>query len=149
VWGYNRIDEYSPSGEHLREISTAVGPSGLAVDASGNVWVTAIDSDVVQEFSESGTELHKIGKEGGGSANGQFVWPTGISIDAAGNVWVGDGLNARVQEFNANGEYLAQFGSYGSGTGQLNYPQGVAVAGGWAYVVDGGNNRIQKWAVVE
>jgi sugar lactone lactonase YvrE len=149
VWGYNRIDEYSASGEHLRQINTRVGPSGLAVDANGNVWVTAIDSDVVQEFSESGTELRKIGKEGGGSGNGEFVWPTGIAVDAAGNVWVGDGLNARVQEFNSNGEYLAQFGTYGGGAGQLNYPQGVAVAGGWVYVVDGGNNRMQKWAVVE
>jgi hypothetical protein len=32
---------------------------------------------------------------------------------------------------------------------QFSSPQGIAVSGGLAYVVDIGNNRTEKWVVVE
>jgi hypothetical protein len=43
-------------------------------------------------------------------------------------------------------DFIAKFGEYGSGSGQFIMPQGVACDGaGYIYVVDSGNNRIQKF----
>jgi hypothetical protein len=42
--------------------------------------------------------------------------------------------------------YLSQFGSAGSGNGQINSPQGVATdSSGNVYVIDEGNNRVEKF----
>jgi hypothetical protein len=54
-----------------------------------------------------------------------------------------------VEEFSATGKYITQFGSSGSGAGKFSGPLGIAVAGGQAYVVDSGNNRVERWEVWE
>jgi tripartite motif-containing protein 71 len=45
------------------------------------------------------------------------------------------------------GGYMSEFGSHGSGPGQLNSPSGIAVdpSDGSVYVVDFGNNRVEKF----
>jgi tripartite motif-containing protein 71 len=42
-------------------------------------------------------------------------------------------------------EFVAKWGSYGSGAGQFINPRGIAVDTDYVYVVDSGNNRIQKF----
>jgi hypothetical protein len=44
---------------------------------------------------------------------------------------------------------MIQFGSAGSGAGQLSGPGGITISNGFAYVADTGNNRVEKWAVLE
>jgi sugar lactone lactonase YvrE len=77
----------------------AGGPEGIAVDSAGNVWVTDVNADRVQEFTSTGTFLAKFGSSGTG--DGQFTSPQGITVDAAGNVYVTDSnsTNSRVQKF--------------------------------------------------
>ena len=121
--GHNRVLEFNPEREYLRQFGTEgsregqfKGIQGIATDASGDVYVT--DSGRrVQEFSPTGTFLRQFGSPGSG--NGQFSYPTGIALDASGNVWVLDTSNSRVQEFSPTGAYLGQFGSKGTGNGQL------------------------------
>jgi sugar lactone lactonase YvrE len=46
-------------------------------------------------------------------------------------------------------QYLTQWGSFGSGNGQFSFPAGVATnSAGDVYVVDSGNNRVQKFTSV-
>ena len=119
-------------------------PSGIAVDNSGNFYVTNRDNDWIQKFSASGGFLAKWGSYGSG--DGQFWNPAGIAVDSAGNVYVADGGNQRIQKFSASGVFLAKWGSYGGGDGQFNNLGGVAVdSAGNVYVVDG-NQRIQKFS---
>jgi DNA-binding beta-propeller fold protein YncE len=64
-------------------------PHGIAIDASGNVWVANEGSNNVTELSISGTT---IGTYGVGSG------PYGIAIDASGNVWVANHNTSIVTE---------------------------------------------------
>ena len=48
--------------------------------------------------------------------------------------------------FDTNGNYLSQFGTSGAANGQFSSPSGLALdSGGNSYVVDAGNDRVQKF----
>lgn len=70
---------------------------GLAVDASGHLWVSDAHLDAVTLFTPDGTFLVSIG--GPGSRSGEFAFPTGIAAHADGRIAVVDALNRRVQLF--------------------------------------------------
>ena len=120
-------------------------PGGVAVDASGHVYVTDVTGDQVLKFDDQGNLLKSWGKRGSGE--GQFDAPSGIALDADGNVLVVDSRNNRVQVFSPAGDYLAQWGSVGTGLGEFNRPIGIAVgATGNIYVADTFNDRMEKFA---
>ncbi len=56
-------------------------PWGIAVDASGNVYVADFGNDRVQKFGPDGAFITKWGSEGTG--DGQFAYqnPTGLAVD--------------------------------------------------------------------
>ena len=119
-------------------------PFGMAVDGSGNVFVTDQYNHRIQKFDSSGTWLAAWGSYGTG--DGQFNYPIDVAIDTSGNVYIADNNNNRIQKFDNNGLYLGQWGSSGTGDGQFAYPYGVAVDGaGNVYVADTENHRIQKF----
>ena len=60
-------------------------PQGIAVDSSGNVYVTDTQNNRIQKFDSSDTFLTKWGSFGTG--NIQFDSPQGIAIDSSGNVY--------------------------------------------------------------
>jgi tripartite motif-containing protein 71 len=119
-------------------------PHGIAVDASGNIYVADTLNHRIQKFDSSGNLVTKWGSEGTG--DGQFISPIGVAVDTSDNVYVADSDNHRMQKFNSDGTFLAKWGSYGTGDGQFNYPTGVAVdASGNVYVADSSNDRIEKF----
>src|SRR5438874_7357047 len=80
----NRVDKYDPNGNSLAfwgtrgcgdgEFNT---PTGIAVDANGDVYVTDGNNHRVQKFTNDGAFLAKGG--GLGSGDGQFSFPSGIA----------------------------------------------------------------------
>ena len=123
-------------------------PVGIAIDKSGDAWVTDAKNHRVVEFSATGASLKEFGAQG--SENGKFETPTGIAIDSEGNTWVADKAENRVQEFNIKDEYLTQVGRPGANGGQLNSPYFISVdARGALAVADGGNSRVARWAHAE
>ncbi len=118
-------------------------PWGVALDASGNVYVADAGNNRIQKFTSDGVYLSQWGDSG--SANGQLHFPHHVAVDSSGNVYVADTYNHRVEKFSSDGTYLAQWGSQGSGDGQFQYPEGVALHAGDVYVTDTGNHRIQKF----
>ena len=62
------------------------GPDGIAVDSSGNVYVSDYYNERIQKFDSNGNFITKWGTQGSG--NGQFVEPEGVAIDSSGNVYV-------------------------------------------------------------
>jgi tripartite motif-containing protein 71 len=70
-------------------------PIGIAVDSSGNVYVSDFGNNRVQKFTSSGWFLLKWGSLGSG--DGQFSGATGVAV--GGSVYVVDRNNNRVQKF--------------------------------------------------
>ena len=142
-------------------------PSGVAVDAGGNVYVADHFNYRIQKFSSAGSFLLAWGwdvKVGGvtgfetcgpldtckagtaGAGNGQFNGPFGIAVDLEGNLYVADQYNSRIQKFTTAGVYVTKWGGFGNGQGQFNNPYDVTVdAVGNVFVADSSNHRIQKF----
>lgn len=146
----NRVQEFSPTGEYLRQFgSEGTGngqfksPADIAVAENGDLWVTDSLNDRVEEFSPTGGYLAKFGSEGTG--NGQFTEPVGIAIAPNGHIWVTDARFYRVEEFSSTGAYITKVGTDGSGNGQFFGPLGVATdPNGDIWVADTRNNRVQE-----
>lgn len=118
-------------------------PSGIAIDAAGNLWVADTEHARIEEFNGKGEFLKAVGSSGSG--NGQFSRPKSIAIDPKGDFWVADSGNSRLEEFNSKWEFLKAVGSSGSGNGQFSRPEGIAIdAKGNIWVADTYNYRVQE-----
>ncbi|BAU52226.1 putative Ig domain-containing protein [Mucilaginibacter gotjawali] len=106
-------------------------PQGMAVDASGNVYVVD-NNGVIKVFNSSGTNT---GTFGSGLTN-----PVGMVFDASGNAYVLDASTKKVYEFNAGGTLVNTLTITG-----LNNPQAIAIdASGNLYIANQGANSIIK-----
>ena len=119
-------------------------PSGIAIDGSGNIFVTEKFNDRVQVFASGMNFVRKWGTVGSGDT--QLFRPSDIAVDSAGNVYVADTNNHRIQKFEPTGGAINNWGGQGTGEGQFNMPQGVAVGpSGDVFASDTNNHRIQKF----
>jgi sugar lactone lactonase YvrE len=98
-------------------------PAGVAVDASGNVYVSDSDNNRIQKFTSSGSFVKRWG--GYGQAEGELSTPQGIAVDSSGNIYVADSGNSRIQKFTSNGGLV--WVSYGFLRRGLASPSGVTV----------------------
>ena len=89
----------------------------IAIDSSGNVYVSDWDNFRIQKFDPNGAFITKWGTEGEG--DGQFWGPDGIAVDASGNVYVVDYNLHRIQKFDSNGAFITKWGAEGSGNGRV------------------------------
>jgi PKD repeat protein/streptogramin lyase len=145
----NRIQKFTSSWAHLAtwgSYGSGNGqfdsPWGIAVDASGNIYVADYGNYRIRKLGPSGSNLPSWGTPGGGE--GQFEWPTGVAVDSLDNVYVIDSGNNRIQKFTSSGAHIATWGSSGREPGLFEVPVGIAVdASGNVYVADGSNCRIQ------
>lgn len=137
-------------------VATFTYPFGIAVDATGNIYVSDTFAYMIRKIS--GTTVSTLaGNNVGGAANGtgaaaSFNDPAGIAIDASANIFVADADNNQIRKVTPTGVVTTIAGngtaSYGEGQGAIaafNFPQGVAVdAAGNIYVADTSNNAIRK-----
>ncbi|MHB1871931.1 MAG: NHL domain-containing protein [Steroidobacteraceae bacterium] len=124
--------------------TTLNGPDGIAVDASGNLFVADTTANEVLKISSSGavTQL-------GGSASPAFNAPDGVAVDSHGNVYVADTGNNLVREIVASGGVVSSSSAVitlnQSGAAAFDHPEGVAVdASGNVYVADTLRNEIRE-----
>jgi DNA-binding beta-propeller fold protein YncE len=117
-------------------------PDGIALDSSGNVFVTDLSTDAIHEYTSAGVAVRSWGSSGMGA--GQFDTPTRLSCDAAGNVYVADYGNCRIQMFSPQGQVLCAWGTAGSAPGEFANEIGVTAGpDGDVYVADTNNSRVQ------
>jgi streptogramin lyase len=117
-------------------------PSGLGVDADGNLWVSTY-SGAASEFSTTGTPLFPTGITGGGLSHSDA-----LAVDPQGNIWMPDGASSRVNggygsvtELSSSGQVLS--GATGYSAGGISYPTAVAIdPNGTVWIPDYGNSRV-------
>ncbi|NVK82760.1 MAG: T9SS type A sorting domain-containing protein, partial [Cytophagia bacterium] len=131
-------------------------PTGIALDAQGNIYVTESVSHIVRKITPNGDVTRLAGSLSRGFSDGNgvsasFNSPRGIAVDASGNIYVADAGNHRIRKITSNGDVSTLAGSGsgnvdGNGTSaRFSNPFGVAVdVSGNVYVADYGNHNIRK-----
>ncbi|MGA9566154.1 MAG: SMP-30/gluconolactonase/LRE family protein [Candidatus Korobacteraceae bacterium] len=94
------------------------GPTGVAVDKDGNVYVTDTMNFRVEIFDGDGKYISLFGQHC--DSYGCFAHPKGIAVDSDGHIWVADPMLDILQIFNTEGQLLAFVGGHGSLPGQFS-----------------------------
>ena len=153
------IRKITPDGV-VSTLATGVGtPVGIAVDASGTVYVADQRNHVIRKVTPGGIVSILAGSSGAsGSANGtggtaRFNSPNGITINPAGDLFVADGNNHTIRQVTQTGVVTTIAGSAGSVgstdgtaiTARFTTPWDiVAVGSDTLYVSEGSNHTIRK-----
>ncbi|MGA2867488.1 MAG: NHL repeat-containing protein [Verrucomicrobiota bacterium] len=135
------------------------GPTGVAVDSLGNVYVADTGNSRIRKLTPGGVVTTLAGLAGtqghadGTASAARFSHPEGVAVDGEGNVYVADCYNHTIRKVTPGGVATTLAGLAGSqgsadGTGSaagFNYPGGVAVdSAGNVYVADTGNSTVRK-----
>ena len=114
----NRIRVYTTDGAWQQDINVT-GPGALAVDGSGNIWVTQKDLGSVLEFNSAGAPLNTI-------QISSTARPSALYFDASsGQLMVGDqGPDMNIKIYNISGTpFLAN--TFGIQGGYLDATSGI------------------------
>ena len=141
-------------------------PCSMALSGDGAMWVLSrgmpiwpLDHDFTVTYQP------KIGKwsiddgvQIGDFARNEFTWPTALAVDSDGYLYCCDEYGSFVAVFGRDGPYyeiphydpageaLNKWGEKGAEPGQLDRPSGMEFdRDDNLYVVDSGNNRVQKF----
>jgi sugar lactone lactonase YvrE len=138
------------------------GPFGLAVDGSGDLFITDRDNSRVREVTPSGiittvagSGANGFGGDGGPATAAALSGPQGVAVDAAGDLYIDDNFNYRVRRVSPSGVITSVAGSGTTGfsgdggpatAAALDNPFGqLAVdTAGNLYIADIFNHRVRR-----
>ncbi len=140
--------------------------NGLAVDPSGNLYISDFGNNVIRKVTASTNIITTVagitgkpgaGGDGGLATSANLSYPGGLSFDAAGNLYIADTYNQSIRMVSATSGTIStvaggHIGAGGDGgppkSASLQYPTDVAVdASGNIYIADSNNNKIRKVTV--
>ena len=138
-------------------------PQGLALDPSGNLYISDAGNNRIRIVSPDGTintfagtgsvNVNGYAGDGGPALEAQLHRPAGLTF-AKGSLYIADAANQSVRQITSDGIINAVAGAWYAGLSGdtytaigalLSQPQSVAVdSSGNIYIADTGNGRIRK-----
>ena len=148
-------------------------PRGVAVDASGNLYIADTWNYRIRRVDAEGTITTVAGTgrrveapntfqgwrgdyggDGGPAVEAHLNYPTRVAVDGSGNLYIADSLNHRVRRVDATGIITTVAGNGVSGysgdsgpavEASIKHPVGLAVDGsGNLYIADSVNHRVRR-----
>jgi len=140
------------------------GPSSLALDAAGDLFIADSFNDLVREVTPggiittvAGTGTAGYSGDGGPATAATLNDPVGIAVDGAGDLFIADDGNHVVREVKPGG-FITTFAGNGASSGgegevdggpataaTLGNPAGLAVdAAGDLFILDAGTGAIRE-----
>jgi len=138
-------------------------PFGLALDASGNLYIADQLNHRIRKMAPDGTITTVAGNgtqgysgDNGAATSATLSYPCGVAVDSAGNLYIADSGNHVIRKVTASGTISTVAGSNSAGysgnggsatKAELKDPIAVAVdSAGNLYIADSGNHSIRKVA---
>ncbi|WP_082173534.1 NHL repeat-containing protein [Vibrio sp. VPAP30] len=151
-------EDLSPSVDSLE---APIGAHSISFSSHGYIVVSAYYNLSVHIYDDSGNFVQFLNSSPNDSSL-KFKGPANAYVDPTGNIWVSDYGSHRVFKFDSNYNFIGWLGATSSGPtngfaqsgepvsssalGGFNKPHMVKVdKNGFVYVVEVGNNRIQKF----
>jgi sugar lactone lactonase YvrE len=98
--------------DRVKATSTGLNPLGVAVDASGNIYIAdgkrnrirMVTKSTGNITTEAGTGMPGYSSDGGPAKSASLSYPRGVAVDASGNIYIADTENNRIRMISANVE---------------------------------------------
>ncbi len=151
------------NGDSIKALMAGINPYGIAVDASGNLYIADYANNRVRKVTFPDSIITTIAGDGNQyySGDGYFADsaalfnPSSVALDDSGNVYIADFGNNVIRKVYAATRFIATIAGNGtanfSGDGGaatsacLNLPSGIALdSSGNLYIADEFNNAIRK-----
>ena len=136
------------------------GPTGIAVDGSGNLYVSDYYNQRIRKVSSGGTITTVAGNgtagfsgDGSAAVSAELYYPQGVAVDGAGNVYIADSSNYRIRKVSsgkistvAGNGTRGYTGDGGSATNaEIGYVYGISAdSSGRVYIADTQNCVIRQ-----
>jgi sugar lactone lactonase YvrE len=125
-------------------------PTGVAVDGTGNLFVTDTNNNVIRKLTPDGVVTTLVGSfEIAGSEDGtgtaaHFNNPSALAVDRAGNLIVADSSAGTIRKVTSAGVVTTLAGPEiaGGAPDTFNWPSGIAVDGAGSFLVADCNNHV-------
>jgi sugar lactone lactonase YvrE len=144
--GFNVVDPHPYAGDGgLAYASHLNVPLAVAVDASGNIYISDTGNNVIRKVDANG-EINTIigtGEQGSSGDNGPALAasihdPNGIAVDASRNIYFADTDNHTIRKVTTSGQISTIAGTTGqagytgdngdAASAKLDSPNGIAIA---------------------
>jgi len=136
--GDSQVSIFTPSGTTAAHSpftgNGLADPQGIAIDTSGNVWVTNFQCpdpvNCVYQLSEFASNGNSAPDSPFTAAGPSY----NVAIDASGNAWMTNNADNSISEYGFSStdnqtEQLLNTGSISADSGTLNFPAGICLQG--------------------